>query len=175
MAPGPLPPYAVVDVDGVLADVRHRLHHLRQRPKDWAAFFAAASQDPVLPEGRAVALRLAEDHQLVYLTGRPATCRPDTHEWLARHGLPEGALHMRRTGDRRPARVTKIEQLRVLARERRLALLVDDDEAVVAAARAAGFTAMVAAWMGTDGERGTQPEAGSTQVLTQAQEDDGRT
>ncbi len=171
MAPAPSPPYAVVDIDGVLADVRHRVHHLRRRPKDWPGFFAAAPQDPVLPEGLAVARRLAENHQLVYLTGRPASCRPDTQAWLARHRLPAGTLRMRPAGDRRPARVTKIEQLRALTREREVALLVDDDEEVVAAARAAGFAAMVAAWMGTDDQRGAEHGA----VLRQAQEDDGGT
>ena len=51
--PDRLSPYVVVDLDGVLADVRHRVHHVERRPKDWAAFFAAATDDPVLPEGRA--------------------------------------------------------------------------------------------------------------------------
>ena len=35
-------PLAIVDIDGVVADVRHRLHHLDRRPKNWSAFFAAA-------------------------------------------------------------------------------------------------------------------------------------
>jgi hypothetical protein len=35
-------PLAVFDLDGVLADVRHRLHFLDRRPKDWDGFFAAA-------------------------------------------------------------------------------------------------------------------------------------
>ncbi len=41
-----LPSVAVFDIDGVLADVRHRLHHVAARPKDWDAFFGAAPQDP---------------------------------------------------------------------------------------------------------------------------------
>lgn len=32
-------PLAVFDIDGVLADVRHRLPHVQGRPKDWDAFF----------------------------------------------------------------------------------------------------------------------------------------
>jgi hypothetical protein len=71
-------PIAVLDIDGVLADVRHRLHHLESRPKNWAAFFAAAPRDPLLAEGAAVATHLSTDHELVYLTGRPEHCRRDT-------------------------------------------------------------------------------------------------
>ena len=48
----PARPIAVLDIDGVLADVRHRLHHLDKRPKDWAAFFAAAGRDPAAARGR---------------------------------------------------------------------------------------------------------------------------
>ena len=62
---------AVFDIDGVLADVRHRLHHLQVRPQRWEAFFSAADRDPLLPDG-AARLRAAQvEHDVVYLTGRP--------------------------------------------------------------------------------------------------------
>ncbi len=160
-------PYAAVDLDGVLADVRHRLPHLAGHRKDWDAFFAAAPDDPPLAEGLAVVTRLTADHDVVYVTGRPERCRRDTLEWLRRHGLPTGRLVMRREGDRRPARLTKVALLRRLAGERPVAVLVDDDEQVCAAARAAGFAVLQADWMLTVG-------AGDD-VLTEAQERDGRT
>ena len=167
MAGPELRPFAVVDLDGTVADVRHRLHHLDGRPKNWDAFFAAASEDPPLVEGLAVVARLREDHELVYLTGRPEKCRRDTERWLDRHGLPRARLLMRRAGDRRPARQTKIEILRRLASERPVDVLVDDDDAVVAAARAAGFPVLHATWMAE------LPEEG--ELLAQAQEEEGRT
>ena len=68
-------PLAIVDLDGVVADVRHRLHHLTGRRKDWDAFFAAAPDDPPHPEGLAVVQRLEVDHDVIYLTGRPERCR----------------------------------------------------------------------------------------------------
>jgi hypothetical protein len=164
--PDPPPPYAAVDLDGTVADVRHRLHHLRGRRKDWDAFFAAAPDDPLLPEGAAVVARLQEDHEVVWVTGRPERCRPDTLSWLAEHGLPQGRLVMRRGGDRRPARVTKVELLRRLATERQVDVLIDDDEAVVAAAQAAGFPVLRADWMDTEEDQQL--------VLGQAQEVEGR-
>jgi phosphoserine phosphatase len=64
--------YAVVDIDGVVADVRHRLSFLDRRPKDWAGFFDAASLDPLLPEGAAMVGELTKrGHTVVWLTGRP--------------------------------------------------------------------------------------------------------
>ena len=67
--------YAAVDLDGVVADVRHRLHHLEGGRKDWDAFFAGIADDPVHPEGLAVAEELAREHELVYLSGRPERTR----------------------------------------------------------------------------------------------------
>jgi hypothetical protein len=52
-------PLAIFDIDGVLADVRHRVHHLEGRRKDWGAFFQAAPRDGLHPEGLALALEAA--------------------------------------------------------------------------------------------------------------------
>ena len=156
-------PLAVFDLDGVLADVRHRLHHLARRPKDWDAFFQAAVHDPPLEEGLLLARQSAEDCEVVYLTGRPERCRDDTLAWLARHALPEGRLSMRRPGDRRPARLAKPQLLRSLARGRVVAVVVDDDEQVCDAYEQAGYRVLRARW------------AQSAPLLEQAQEQEGRT
>ena len=162
----PTPPprmLAVVDLDGVLADVRHRLKYVETRPKDWRRFFGAAPEDPVLDEGRRVVEALAGVHEVVYLSGRPEYCRADTEDWLARHELPEGLVHLRPWGDHRPAREFKVATLRELGREREIAVLVDDDPLVCDAARAAGFDVLPATWMG------------AAPTLLEAQEVDGET
>jgi phosphoglycolate phosphatase-like HAD superfamily hydrolase len=156
-------PLAVFDVDGVLADVRHRLHHLQARPQRWEAFFTAADRDPLLAEG-AARLRAAQaDHEVVYLTGRPERNRALTVAWLARHGLPTGPLNMRPDRDHRPARWVKRETLRRLARDRKIAAVVDDDPAVVALLEADGWPVELATWL---------PHSST---LQSAQEQQGRT
>lgn len=155
---------AVIDLDGVVADVRHRLHFLESKPKNWDAFFAGIADDPVLAEGRAVVEQLATDHELVYLTGRPESTRAATEAWLERHELPRARVIMRRAGDRRPARVTKPALIRTLAgRGRTIGVVVDDDLQVCDAIEAAGWPVLRADWMG-------RPES-----LEKAQEDAGRT
>jgi hypothetical protein len=173
---GPQRPWAVLDLDGVVADVRHRLPLLRapdgrsgrgrERP-DWAAFFAAAGDDPVLDEGRAVAERLARDHDVVYLSGRPEHLRTVTERWLETWSLPVGRLLLRPSRDRRPARLLKREVVRRLARERPVGVVVDDDAEVAAALRAAGFPVLLADW-------GAAP-ADEASRLRAAQEDRGVT
>lgn len=157
-------PIAVIDLDGVLADVRPRLHFLESTPKDWDGFFAAIPDDEVLAEGRAVVERLAADHELVYLTGRPESTRRDTEAWLEQHELPRAMVIMRRSGDRRPARVTKPALLRRLAAGgRKIAVVVDDDPQVCEALERDGWPVLRADWM-------TPPD-----TLAEAQEQAGRT
>ena len=151
------------DLDGTLADTRHRLGYLSRRPKDWDAFFDAAPGDPPLETGLALLRESARDCEVVYVTGRPERCRDDTLAWLRRHGLPEGELAMRGARDRRPARVAKLALLRRLARDRVVAVVVDDDEQVCDAYERAGWPVLRARW------QGAAPE------LTEAQEGDGRT
>lgn len=167
MTGAPERPLAVVDIDGVLADVRHRLHHLQRRPKDWRRFFAAARDDHAHPEGLAVVERLREDHEVLLLTGRPEHLRAATAEWLARHGLGDLRLVMRPGGDRRPAARVKVEQLAALAAGRTVGIVVDDDPQVIAAMAAAGHPTFLATW---------EPRAADDQrTLRRAQEDEGRT
>lgn len=139
-------PLAVIDIDGVLADVGHRLHHLERRPKDWDGFFAAARSDPGHAQGLALASELAEHHDVVLLTGRPERCRIDTDAWLAEHNVVHDLLVMRPSGNRRPAAEVKVALLEILARDRRVAILVDDDPAVTAAAASAGYPVRLAEW-----------------------------
>ena len=158
----------VFDIDGVLADVSHRLHHIARRPKDWSAFFAAAGEDPPLAEGVQLARAAAAESAVAYLTGRPEWLRKVTRAWLEQHELPPGDLHMRGGGDYRPARATKIERLRDIQRATEVRVVVDDDPAVVAALAEAGFAVLHATWAPTASRRGQQA------TLWAAQETDGR-
>jgi phosphoglycolate phosphatase-like HAD superfamily hydrolase len=152
---------AVFDIDGVVADVRHRLHHLDGR-RAWNAFFHAAADDPLLAEGAALVADLARAHDIVWLTGRPEWLRDTTAEWLAEHRLPAGELYLRPNGDYRPAPRYKLGVLERLA-PRGIAAVVDDDDEVIAVARAAGLPAVLADWV----PRG--------RALREAQDRDGRT
>jgi len=153
----------VFDIDGVVADVRHRVHFVEQRPQDWGRFFAGAAKDPLSEVGADWARKAAAEHDLVWLTGRPEWLRPVTARWLDQHDLPAGPLLMRGNGDYRPARDYKLAELRKLATREQIVVFVDDDPMVVEAAAVAGFTASLADWL----PRG--------RAMAEAQEKAGRT
>jgi hypothetical protein len=152
---------AVFDIDGVVADVRHRLHFI-ERHRSWRRFFEAAGADPLLDVGAKLVADLAREHEIVWLTGRPEWLRGTTRDWLAGHGLPDGEMYLRPHGDYRPAPRYKLGVLRSLA-PRGIAAVIDDDDEVVRAALGAGFPAALADWV---------PR---TETLRRAQDQDGRT
>ena len=163
---GPAPvrrPLAVFDIDGVVADVRHRLHHVESKPKNWDAFFAEAAQDPPIAAGLALAEEYAADHDIVWLTGRPQRLRRATIAWLRHHGLRAAVLHMRPARDFRPAPRFKREVVADLAGRAEIAVVVDDDPAVVEALRADGFPARLVEFIPRE------------PALTEAQDREGRT
>lgn len=140
-------PVAVIDIDGTVADVQHRLHLLdSDSPTKWADFFDAAGDDPVLPDGAELAHELAADHDIVWLTGRPVRLAELTRRWLAEHGLPQGELLMQPQGDKRPARLVKLERVLELQQRRTVVLIVDDDPRVVSQLREAGLPVRHATW-----------------------------
>jgi hypothetical protein len=158
---------AIIDIDGVIADVRHRLHHLDRRPKNWKAFFAEATVDPVHPEGAAVVATLAADNEIVFVTGRPEHLRDDTVAWLDRNGFGGHQLLMRAEGDRRPAATVKAEIVHDLAAQSPIAVVVDDDPVVLETMRASGHNVFAADWERRSGDE--------EQTLQAAQETHGRT
>jgi thiamine monophosphate synthase len=96
--------------------------------------------------GSGSAWELAEDHDVVYLTGRPARYAEVTRAWLQTHGLPDGPVVHRRDGDRRPASVAKTALLRAIAERTTVRVVVDDDPAVCAAYRTLGLEVVQATW-----------------------------
>ena len=161
--PGLARPLAVIDIDGVVADVRHRLYLVEDGPKQWDEFFVRAVDDPPLDIGVALVHELAAEHDVLWLTGRPECTRGLTERWLTDQGLPNTPLLMRGDRDFRPARLTKRDELRRLRRTRRIAVVVDDDPQVVDVLTGDGFPVRLADWL---------PHSST---LRRAQEGDGRT
>lgn len=96
--------YVVFDIDGTLADCRHREHHVTQMiPKDWATFKKLIPEDPVI-EQVATLLKIMHTagYRVVLMTGRDESCREDTVNWMAKHDLPFDILVMRANNDFRP-------------------------------------------------------------------------
>lgn len=138
-------PIAVLDIDGVVADVRHRLHWIATEPR-WQEFFDAAEDDTLLQEGAQLAHALAADHTIVWMTGRPERLRAITTRWLTANELPEGQLRMHSGNHETLTRALKLQWCQELAESRKLALVVDDDPVIVRTLRDHGMPVRQATW-----------------------------
>jgi hypothetical protein len=119
----------LVDMDGTLADSRHREHFVQGKRKNWKAFFRAMDDDKPNAEIAAWVRDLARDHEIVIVTGRPQEYLPNTVSWLKRYRIPFQQILMRRAGDHRPDYRVKEEMLTLLDRDL-VDFVIDDRESV---------------------------------------------
>lgn len=101
----------VFDIDGTIADCRHRIHHIKGIDKpDWHAFDRDGHKDAPIWEVIEVlgALRRA-GYYIVLATGRSERGRDYTEQWLSDQGIEYDYLLMRPDGDHRPDTIVKKE------------------------------------------------------------------
>jgi FMN phosphatase YigB (HAD superfamily) len=129
----------LVDMDGTLADVSHRVHHVRGRgKKNWGAFFRGMVHDPPNEVIADWVRNLKPEYTVVILSGRPSNYARETVEWLRRHHIPFEHLLMRPAGDHRPDHIVKKELMDTLPRER-IAFVIDDRSSVCRMWRSEGL------------------------------------
>lgn len=96
---------AFFDIDGVLANCRHRLHYIEEGDKDGFYDDKNVLKDTLFDSG-ATLLRMFEDsgYKIIFTTSRRESCRRATLEWLDKKKLVKkynAGLYMRSTGDYR--------------------------------------------------------------------------
>ena len=101
--------YVIVDIDGTCSDLTHRLHHIKNSPKNWDAFHDEVGGDAPHEDICEIVWALSTISTIVYMSGRMERCRDDTLAWLRKHGFPIGGLHMRANGDYRQDYIVKAE------------------------------------------------------------------
>lgn len=124
------------DMDGTLADLSHRLHHVNTKPKNWPAFFDGCKDDAPHGHMRPVVQALSTMAYIIYVSGRPERCRKDTEEWLVKHeyhlAVTPPRLYMRADGDYRADDIVKAELLaRIIEDNFRPIMAFDDRDRVV--------------------------------------------
>ena len=106
-------PCAIIDIDGTIADLTHRLHFIQgEKRKDWESFLDAMKDDVVFPYMQKLCQYLfSSGLPIVLCTGRSESRRVITENWLDRVSIKYYRLIMRGEGDRRKDYVVKKEML----------------------------------------------------------------
>jgi phosphoglycolate phosphatase-like HAD superfamily hydrolase len=128
-----MPSIIICDLDGTLADIEHRVHHIRGGgPSDWNAFFRACTEDLPIRNTIHLVQRLHEvGFRLLIVSGRSDLVRIETEEWLEQHGVPYDALVMRRDEDHRSDTIVKADMVDELGIGPEDVLMVLDDRTKV--------------------------------------------
>ncbi len=159
--------FVIFDLDGTLADIGHRVHHVRGGGKpDWDAFFAACADDlPVPHVVETMDAHIRAGHRVEIWSARSDVVRTETEGWLSEQGIPPRFLrHMRAAGDNTPDAVLKKYWLSQEAD--RPDLIYDDRQRVVDMWRAEGIPCfqVVADWEG-DGRKIAHSDNGPALTL----------
>lgn len=93
----------IVDVDGTLCDVSSIEHLVRDRPRDFDAFYRASADCPANSDVVAAVDDAREAGQaIVIVTGRQRRWKRLTERWLADHDIAFDAIYLRGNRDYRP-------------------------------------------------------------------------
>jgi predicted secreted acid phosphatase len=132
----------IFDIDGTLADVSERVHHLNNKPKDWDAFFEGIPQDKAIHSMvRLCNILYHAGIKILLCSGRSEQYRRETVEWLARQGVKYHELLLRRAKDKRTDSAVKREILAGLDRSKIL-FVVEDRRGVVEMWRSEGLVCL---------------------------------
>ena len=132
----------IFDIDGTLADISERVHHIRRKPKNWNAFNAGMAQDKAIHAMVRLCNILYDAGQRIILcSGRNEKNRPETVEWLANQGVNYHELYLRKDEDYRSDAVVKREILQGIDKSKIL-FIVEDRSRVVEMWRAEGLVCL---------------------------------
>lgn len=141
---GEKPPCVVVDLDGTLCNVDHRLHHMRGEKKNWKAFFAEMINDSLNDWCSSIMLGMELiGYKIILCSGRPDNFRGPTVSWLGRNDIHYDGLFMRNRSDSRKDDIAKenILDFEILTRYTPI-VFIDDRQQVVDKYRSRGFTVL---------------------------------
>jgi hypothetical protein len=132
----------IFDIDGTLADISERVHHVRRKPKNWNAFNAGMAQDKAIRSMvRLCNILYAAGIRIVLCSGRNEKNRPETVAWLEQHGVNYHELLLRKDEDFRPDAVIKREILQGMDKSKIL-FGVEDRSRVVEMWRSEGLVCL---------------------------------
>lgn len=134
----------IFDLDGTLADIKHRVHYVLRpnKDKDWDSFHKACVNDmPIVPIMELLDSFQAMGYEIIIFSGRSDIVKKETLEWLEHWGVMFNRLKMRKHGDFTPDDELKKRWLKDMNKDDIL-FVVDDRDRVVKMWRDEGLTCL---------------------------------
>lgn len=122
------------DLDGTLVDIEHRVHHVRNKPKNWKAFYAESSKDEAYDDMCGLFSMFDNTgFTNIIVTGREGTekHREQTMNWLIENEVVPHRLFMRPEKDHRQDFIVKEEILKEIQKDYDVFMAFEDRNQVV--------------------------------------------
>jgi hypothetical protein len=84
----------VFDLDGTIADNRHREYLIEGEDKQWREYLERCKSDSLVEKTFRKMRELSDEYELVILTCRSDEVKEETVDWLENHGVPYDSLIM---------------------------------------------------------------------------------
>ena len=125
----------ICDIDGTIADIRHRLHYIESKPKDWESFYSDYNLEKDTPFLGIINILkpLNKDTAIFFLTGRHEFSRQITLNWLKKHiaGVYSFRLYMRLNKNYEKDYIFKFNVLKSIREQFNIVLAIEDRDKVV--------------------------------------------
>lgn len=123
----------IVDLDGTLCDVDHRVHHVQGKNKNWKAFNELMVHDELNHWCFELMAAMSDrGYKILFVTGRGEANRTSTENWLTKHKVAYEHLYMRALIDHREDSDVKEEiYTNLIEQKYQILFVVDDRKSVV--------------------------------------------
>lgn len=143
-------PAIIVDLDGTLCNIDHRLHFIKSEgKKDWKGFFGSIIYDRVNIWCLTIINKFKKDHLIIFCSGRPSDYEQITLTWINNYfesGRDYDKLYMRERNDYRNDFLIKQIIYRFnIKPQYNVLFCLDDRERVVEMYRNEGLTVLACA------------------------------
>lgn len=135
----------MVDIDGTLANLNHRLHYVKDGNRDWGSFFRTVGEDTLYTDvAGLVDTEYLSGTEIVLCSGRTEDqCREATEKWLERNEIHYTSLKMRPAKNYKRDDITKAMLYRYEIKPYySIKYVVDDRDQVVRKWRSMGLTCL---------------------------------
>ena len=123
----------LVDLDGTLCDVEHRVHHVQTKNKNWKSFNELMVHDELNHWCFELIEAMSDrGYKIIFVTGRGEPWRAPTENWLIKHNVKYEHLYMRGVLDHREDSDVKEDIfLEKIEQNYQVLFVVDDRKSVV--------------------------------------------
>jgi len=133
----------IVDLDGTLCNINHRLKYVLQKPKDWDSFYKHIWLDEINRWCEQLIEHFYVSHDILIVSGRSDEHRRNTISWLNQNCIEYSKVFLRKDGDYRPDEIIKKEIYRdEIEKDYEIEFVVEDRTRVVEMWRSLGLTCL---------------------------------